>query len=88
MEPNDLLGAAAGTLTTVSFVPQVLKTWRSRSTGDISFGMFLLFSLGVALWLAYGMAIHSRPVILSNLITLILSLSIVLMKLWFDRCRK
>ena len=87
MEPNDLLGAAAGTLTTVSFVPQVLKTWRSRSTGDISFGMFLLFSLGVALWLAYGMAIHSRPVILSNLITLILSLSIVLMKLWFDRGR-
>ena len=88
MEPNDLLGAAAGTLTTVSFVPQVLKTWRSRSAGDISFGMFLLFSLGVALWLTYGMAIHSFPIILSNLITLILSFSIVLMKLWFDRCRK
>lgn len=85
MEINDLIGIAAGTLTTVSFVPQVIKTWRSRSTADISFTMFLLFSAGVALWLYYGVVIHSLPVILSNVVTLALSSSIILMKLWFDR---
>jgi MtN3 and saliva related transmembrane protein len=69
MEIQDLIGALAGTLTTASFVPQVLKTWRSRSARDISFGMFLLFSLGVTLWLIYGVAIHSTPIILSNVIT-------------------
>lgn len=81
----DLIGAMAGVLTTISFVPQVVKTWRSRSTGDISFGMFLLFSLGVALWLIYGAAIHSTPIVLSNGVTLALSLSIIAMKFWFER---
>ncbi len=83
MEPNDLLGLVAGTLTTVSFIPQVIKTWQSRSAKDISFGMFLLFSLGVLMWLVYGVAIHSTPIILSNLVTLVLSSSIILMKTIF-----
>ena len=83
MESYDLLGMAAGTLTTVSFVPQVIKTWKSRSAKDISFGMFLLFSLGVVLWLAYGVALQSLPIIVSNLVTLILSLGIIMMKLIF-----
>jgi MtN3 and saliva related transmembrane protein len=85
MENIDLIGALAGILTTVSFVPQVVKTWHSRSTGDISFGMFLLFSLGVGLWLVYGAAIHSTPIVVSNSITLALSLSIIAMKFWFER---
>ena len=83
MESYDLLGMAAGTLTTVSFVPQVIKTWKSRSAKDISFGMFLLFSLGVVLWLAYGVALQSLPIIVSNLITLVLSLGIIAMKIVF-----
>jgi MtN3 and saliva related transmembrane protein len=45
METTDLVGSLAGTLTTVSFIPQVIKTWRSQSASDISFSMFLLFSL-------------------------------------------
>jgi MtN3 and saliva related transmembrane protein len=85
MEINDLVGAVAGILTTVSFVPQVIKTWRSRSARDISFGMFLLFSLGVMLWLYYGIAIHSTPIVVANGVTLLLSMSIILMKLGFDR---
>ncbi len=85
MDTTELIGAVAGTLTTVSFVPQVIKTWRSRSASDISFGMFLLFSLGVLLWLIYGMNIGSLPIVLSNSITLALSTSIIAMKLWFDR---
>ena len=80
MQPNDLLGLAAGALTTLSFIPQVLKTWKSRSAKDISFGMFLLFSLGVLLWLIYCINIDSMPIILANLATLILSLTIMLMK--------
>jgi MtN3 and saliva related transmembrane protein len=83
MEINELIGLAAGALTTVSFVPQVLQTWKSRSAKDISLGMFLLFSLGVALWLIYGFGISSMPVILANAITLVLALSILLMKISF-----
>lgn len=83
MDPNDLVGMAAGTLTTVSFVPQVIKIWKSRSAKDISTGMFLLFSLGVVLWLIYGVALHSTPIIVSNLVTLVLSLSIIVMKCLF-----
>ena len=85
MQTTDLIGAIAGTLTTISFVPQVIKTWRSRSASDISFSMFLLFSLGVAFSLVYGLSIQAMPIVLSNTITLILSLSIICMKLWFER---
>ena len=85
MEFQDLIGTLAGALTTVSFVPQVVKTWRSRSASDISFGMFLLFSLGVVLWLIYGIEIRSTPIVLANAITLALSLSIIVMKFWFAR---
>jgi MtN3 and saliva related transmembrane protein len=80
MEPNDWVGMAAGALTTVSLVPQVVKTWRTRSTKDISLGMFLLFTFGVILWLIYGTMIRSMPVIVANSVTLILSLTILLMK--------
>lgn len=83
METNDLIGMVAGTLTTVSFVPQALKIWKSRSATDISLGMFLLFSLGVLLWLIYGIKIAAMPVIVANAITLALSLSIILMKIVF-----
>lgn len=79
----DLLGLAAGTLTTVAFVPQVVKTWRTRSGADLSIGMFLLFSTGVLLWLLYGLAIGSLPVVVANAVTLVLALAILLMALRF-----
>jgi MtN3 and saliva related transmembrane protein len=81
MNNSDLLGLAAGALTTISFIPQVLKTWRSRSTEDISLAMFSVFSVGVVLWLAYGVSIHSWPIIIANVITLCLSLTILYFKL-------
>jgi len=84
MENADLLGWLAGMLTTCSFLPQVIKTWKSRSARDISFGMFFLFSLGVVLWLVYGIVIHATPVIIANLVTLILVGAILIMKLHFD----
>lgn len=86
MDIINLLGSAAGTLTTIAFVPQVLKTWRSRSGEDISTGMFLLFSSGVLLWLLYGVALEAAPIIIANTITLLLALTIILLK-WRYRNR-
>lgn len=80
MDAVDFIGALAGTLTTIAFVPQVVKTWRSGSAEDISLFMFLLFSAGVGLWLAYGIAIGSAPVIAANAVTLMLALSILALK--------
>ena len=74
------LGIAAGTLTTIAFIPQVIKTWRSKSAKDISLGMFLIFSTGVALWLWYGIAINALPIIIANAITLMLALLILFFK--------
>ena len=80
MTSPDILGMIAGTLTTIAFVPQVVKTWRSKSTEDISYGMFILFSLGLVLWLAYGIVIDALPIIISNTITLALALVILGLK--------
>ena len=77
----DLLGLLAGALTTVAFIPQVVQAWRTRSTHDISAAMFVTFSLGVALWLCYGIALGAWPVILANVVTLILSIIILYLKL-------
>lgn len=76
----DVIGMLAGGLTTVSLVPQVLKIWRTRSANDISLGMFALFGLGVVLWLADGLLIDALPVIVANAVTLVLTLTIILMK--------
>lgn len=79
----DFLGLTAGALTTAAFVPQVTKTWRSRSTKDISLGMYAIFSLGVLLWLVYGIYIGSLPIVIANAVTLTLAAAIVVFKLRF-----
>jgi MtN3 and saliva related transmembrane protein len=71
----------AGILTTISFVPQVIRTWRTRSTKDISIGMFSLFCAGILLWALYGFAISSLPVIITNVVTFILAFTILVLKL-------
>ena len=81
MDTANTLGLIAGTLTTLAFVPQVVKTWRTRSTHDISLGMFALFSTGLVLWLAYGVLIGSWPIVLTNVVTLALALTILFFKL-------
>lgn len=85
MDNVTLLGLAAGTLTTIAFVPQVLKTWRTRSAEDISILMFLLFTCGVLLWLLYGIALHAAPIIIANAITLLLALTVILLKLRYSK---
>jgi MtN3 and saliva related transmembrane protein len=75
-----LIGFVAGTLTTLSFVPQVLHTWKTKRCDDLSFGMLLAFGIGVALWLVYGLALHAMPIIAANSLTLVLIAAIVVMK--------
>lgn len=78
---DEALGAVAGTFTTLSFVPQVVKTLKSKSTRDISLSMWLLFTTGVAIWIVYGVAIGSVAVTLTNVITLILAGTVLTIKL-------
>jgi MtN3 and saliva related transmembrane protein len=79
-----LLGLLAGTLTTISFVPQLLKTWRTKSAKDMSLPMLVSSCAGVFLWLVYGILLQATPIILANLITLILALIILGLKLRYD----
>jgi MtN3 and saliva related transmembrane protein len=77
---DDALGFAAGTLTTIAFVPQLLRILRTRSAHDISWWMFGILIAGVALWLWYGIRVNALPVILANAVTLVLAVAIVLLK--------
>lgn len=81
MEITTWVGTLAGILTTIAFIPQVSKTWKTRSARDISLLMFLLFSCGVLLWLIYGIRLNAMPIIIANGITLALSASILVMKI-------
>jgi MtN3 and saliva related transmembrane protein len=75
------LGLLAATLTTVAFVPQVVKTWRTRSTHDISLGMFAILVAGIVAWLLYGAIIGDVPLILANAVTLLLAGTILYFKI-------
>jgi MtN3 and saliva related transmembrane protein len=83
MNSIQVLGLAAGSLTTVAFLPQVIKTWRSGSAKDLSLGMFSFFCLGVVLWLIYGILVNDIPVIAANLVTLMLASTLLFFKLRF-----
>jgi MtN3 and saliva related transmembrane protein len=81
MNEVQILGLAAGSCTTIAFLPQVIKTWKSGSAKDLSLGMFSFFCLGVMLWLIYGIIIKDVPVIVANLLTLVLASSLLFFKL-------
>ena len=81
----DDLGYAAALLTTAAYVPQLVRVLRLRSARDISLPTFLMFALGVFFWLLYGLYTGSRPIIASNSVTLVLAVSIVVLKLRYDR---
>jgi len=78
---TELIGYLAASVTTLSFVPQALKTIRTRDTYAISSGMYATFSVGVALWFAYGVTLGSWPIILSNGITFVLAATILALKI-------
>jgi MtN3 and saliva related transmembrane protein len=76
-----LIGLAAAFCTTVAFLPQVIQTWRTRSTKDLSLPMFLIFTTGIALWLVHGLFVRDVPLIAANGTTLLLSGTILYFKL-------
>lgn len=78
------IGFLAGNLTTAAFVPQVIKTWRSRSAADLSLGMYLIFAFGVFLWILYGVEIGAWPVIAANVVTLLLACIMIIFKFRFS----
>ncbi|QYF95148.1 SemiSWEET transporter [Massilia sp. PAMC28688] len=81
------LGFAAAVCTTGAFIPQVLMVWRQRGAPGLSVGMYAIFMFGVGLWLAYGIAINSVPVVVANSITLMLAAGVLGMKLYFEKSR-
>jgi len=75
------LGFAAATLTTASFLPQAWKTFTTRDVSGISLAMYSAFTLGIVLWLVYGIRIGAWPLIFANVITLVLAGAVLLMKI-------
>lgn len=76
-----ILGLIAGTLTTIAFLPQLFKTWKSKSAKDVSLETLAIFSFGVLLWLIYGIYLQALPIILANSLTLIFNLIILGLKI-------
>lgn len=77
----DIIGLTAAMLTSLAFLPQAIKTYKSKSAEDLSLSMFLIFITGLILWLTYGLLKNDLPIILSNIITLILAGSILFFKI-------
>ena len=80
-----VIGSIAGVCTTVAFLPQVLRVWRMKRADEISLTTFLVFSMGTSIWLIYGLLVASWPIIIANSVTLVLSLTILTLKLKWDR---
>jgi MtN3 and saliva related transmembrane protein len=81
MDFKTILGYAAGALTTLAFLPQLIKVWKTKSTKDISLIMFVVICTGIFLWLVYGLLINSLPIILANVVTLIIASMILIFKI-------
>lgn len=81
----DVIGSLAAVLTTVSFVPQAWKTWRTRDVSGISLVMYSVFTTGVGLWLVYGWMLGALPIIVANAITFALALLILGMRIRYGR---
>ena len=81
MELVTMLGLVAGCCTTAAYIPQVMKAWRTRSTKDVSLGMYVLMITGCGLWIAYAVLRLDGPVIAANVITLSLIGAVLILKL-------
>ena len=81
----EIIGYCAAFLTTIGFLPQAIQSWRTRDLSGISVGMYSLFTIGVGLWLIYGLIIEKWPLIVANALTFALALSILVLKLRDDK---
>ena len=85
MNPVTILGLVASGFTMMAFVPQVVKTWRTKSSADLSLGMYSLLTGGAVLWLAYGLLIRDLPIVVTNAVTLTLLLLVLGQMAWHRR---
>ena len=81
IDTTTILGLAAGTLTTIAFLPQMMKTWQTKSAKDVSFLMLIIFNFGLLLWLIYGIYLQALPIILANGVRLFFNLIILWLKI-------
>lgn len=81
MDTIHIIGFIAGALTTISFLPQVIRSWKLKETRDFSFLMLILFCSGIFLWIIYGFGVDSIPIILANVVTIILIMILIMLKL-------
>jgi len=79
----DLFGFLAALLTTIAFLPQLYKTWKTKSADDVSLIMLILFITGLTCWIIYGIQINSIPILVANIITFILNFSILILKITY-----
>ena len=81
----DLFGFSAALLTTIAFLPQLYKTWETKSADDVSLIMLILFITGLICWIFYGLKIHSIPILVANVVTFIFNFSILILKLSYNK---
>lgn len=81
MNPVTIIGLTAAILTTLAPIPQLIKIFRQRETKDISLVMYIVVTIGIALWMIYGFLINNLPIILANIVTLIVTISILFLKI-------
>ena len=84
----DLIGFLAALLTTVAFLPQLYKTWVTKSANDVSLIMLILFTTGLILWIIYGIKINSIPILVANIITFIFNFSILILKITYRKSKE
>ena len=81
----DLFGFSAALLTTIAFLPQLYKTWKTKSADDVSLIMLILFITGLICWIIYGIRINSIPILVANIITFIFNLLILILKITYNK---
>ena len=84
LSSSEIFGFSAATLSTIAFLPQVIKTWKTRSAKDVSYALLLTFSTGCLCWVIYGYQAAAKPVMIANAFTLTLNLIILAMKINFE----
>ncbi|MFH1643000.1 MAG: SemiSWEET transporter [Nanoarchaeota archaeon] len=81
MDGIDILGFVAGVITTISWLPQLIKTWKTKKTEDLSLGMYSILFIGMSLWIIYGIILNSKPIIYANMISVSMVLTLLLLKI-------
>ena len=79
------LGLVAGVLTMLAYSPQLIKTWQSKSAGDLSWSMLIILCAGIILWLVYGFSVHDIPIVAANIVTFVLASIILVLKIRYKQ---